>query len=815
MKPTIFAAVTILFGLFLAQANADPGHVNVDVQHPGAKISPTFYGLMTEEINHSYDGGLYAELVQNRAFKDSADQPAHWSLVNSESAEGTIALDDQNPVNATALTTSLRLNVSAIAQGQRVGVANDGFWGIPVWPQTQYRASFYARSADGLAGPLTVDIESNDGATVYATTTVPQIDAQWKNYQVTLSTAKVDPTADARLVISSGSKGTLWLSLVSLFPPTFSNRPNGNRIDLMQVLGDLHPAFLRFPGGNYLEGDTIDQHFAWKNTIGDIAQRPGHLSPWKYRSSDGLGLLEFLDWCEDLHVQPVLAVFAGYALTHQHVDPGPQLEPFVQEALDEIEYCTGDASTKWGQERVKDGHPEPFKIQYVEIGNEDWFDRAGYDGRFTQFYDAIKAKYPDLQLIATAAVKTRTPDVIDDHYYRSSRAMERDVHHYDKTDRKGPKIFVGEWATREGSPTPNFGAAMADAAWLTGLERNSDIVVMNCYAPLFINVNRGANQWGTDLIGYNALTSFGSASYYAQKMFNENMGDTILPVDIAEQPQTPSTPPPAPAGGIGVATWNTQAQFKDVKVTAGDQVLYQSDFSKGTDGWRARGGEWDAVDGALTQTSDSTDCRMTAGDPAWTDYTYSLKAQKTGGSEGFIVMFHARGRNDFIWWNVGGWGNTRSALQKMADGEKSEFGPSAPVTINDNRWYDVRIELKGADVKCYLDDKLITEATDTPPSPVPAVYASASRASATGQLILKVVNVSSAPQDLQVNLQGATDVKADAQAIVLSGQRGDVNTLDEPRKIFPKEADFHDAAASFSHEFPAYSVSVLKIDAKP
>jgi alpha-N-arabinofuranosidase len=798
----------------MTQANADPRQLNVDVQHPRFKISPTFYGLMTEEINHSYDGGLYAELIQNRAFKDDADQPAHWSLVNSESAEGEIALDNQNPVNATALTSSLRLSISAVGQGQRVGVANEGFWGIPVWPDTQYRASFYARSADGLAGPLTVDIESNDGATVFASASVPQIDAQWKKYEVKLSTGKVDPTADARFVISAGSKGTLWLSLVSLFPPTFNNRPNGNRIDLMQMLGDLHPAFLRFPGGNYLEGDTIDQRFAWKNTLGDLAQRPGHLSPWKYRSSDGLGLLEFLNWCEDLHMEPVLAVFAGYALNQQHVDAGPQLQPFVQEALDEIEYCTGDASTKWGQQRVKDGHPEPFKIRYVEIGNEDEFDRAGYDGRFTQFYDAIKAKYPDLQLIATTAVKSRTPDVIDDHYYRSARDMERDVHHYDKTDRKGPKIFVGEWATREGSPTPNFGAAMADAAWLTGLERNSDIVVMNCYAPLLVNVNRGAYQWGTDLIGYNALSSFGSASYYAQKMFSENMGDTALPVDLPE-PQTRPTTLPAPAGGIGVATWNTQAQFKDVKVTAGNQVLYQSDFSKDTNGWLAAGGEWDAVDGALTQTSNSANCRMTAGDPAWTDFTYSLKAQKTSGNEGFLVMIHVRGPNDFIWWNVGGGRNTRATLQKLADGERINLAPSTPITVEDNRWYDVRIELKGTDIKCYLDDKLIVEATDAPPEPVPAIYASASRVSATGRVILKVVNVSSTPQNVQINLQGTTDVKADAQAIVLTGQRGDVNTLDEPRKIFPKELDFHDAAPSFSREFPAYSVSVLKIDTKP
>jgi len=817
MTRYILATAVILSGLFIAQANGDPGQLNVDLQHPGIKISPTFYGLMTEEINHSYDGGLYAELIQNRIFQDSPDKPVHWSLIKTDGADGDIALDDTDPVNTTALTKSLKLSITTIGNGQRVGVANEGFWGIPVYPNTQYHASFYAKAGDGLTGPLTVDIESADGTTIYATGTVPEISGQWKKYDLTLTTSKVDPTASARFVISAAAKGTLWLNLVSLFPPTFNNRPNGNRIDLMQMLGDMHPSFLRFPGGNYLEGDTFDQRFAWKNTIGDLEQRAGHRSPWNYRSSDGLGLLEFLDWCEDLHMQPVLAVFAGYVLTHHHTAAGPDLQPYVQEALDEIEYCTGDASTKWGQQRVKDGHADPFKIQYVEIGNEDSFDwpHGNYDARFAQFYDAIKAKYPNLQLIATTPVKSRTPDVIDDHYYRSSHAMERDVHHYDKTDRNGPKIFVGEWATTEGRPTPNFRAALADAAWLTGLERNSDIIVMNCYAPLFINVNKGAGEWNTNLIGYDAISNFGSTSYYAQKMFATNLGDTELPIEINEQKNdAPPPPPPAPTGGIGLATWNTQAQFKDIKVSSGDQVLFQSDFSQNTSGWRARDGDWSAADGALTQTSDAANCRITTGNPAWTDYTYTLKARKTGGQEGFFVLFHARGRNDFIWWNLGGWGDTRTQLEKIADDENLALGASAPVTIDVNRWYDVRIELHGTDIKCYLDDKLITEATDTPPAPLPAIYATASRADASGQVILKVVNVSSSPQNLQINLQGAADVSKDAHLILLTGQPGDMNSIAEPTKVAPQESDLHDAAATFTHEFPAYSVSVLKLAAK-
>ena len=297
----------------------------------------------------------------------------------------------------------------------------------------------------------------------------------------------------------------------------------------MQKMANFSPTFLRLPGGNYLEGNTIAQRFQWKQTIGPLTQRPGHESPWGYRSSDGMGLLEFLEWCEDLGIQPVLAVYAGYSLDGEYVAAGAGLDPYVQDALDEIQYVTGDATTTWGAQRAADGHPNPFPLTYVEVGNEDFFDKSNsYDGRFTQFHDAIKAAYPALQLIATTGVTSRTPDVYDDHFYKSPAAFESDTHHYDATSRTGPKVFVGEWASQEGSPTPDMNAALGDAAWLTGLERNSDIVVMEAYAPLQVNVNNGASQWGTNLIGYDALTSYGSPSYYVQSMFAANRGDAIL-----------------------------------------------------------------------------------------------------------------------------------------------------------------------------------------------------------------------------------------------------------------------------------------------
>jgi alpha-N-arabinofuranosidase len=363
----------------------------------------------------------------------------------------------------------------------------------------------------------------------------------------------VPASKDNVFKFTTGTPGTLWLQNVSLFPPTYRNRDNGLRPDLMQLMADMKPKFLRFPGGNYLEGNGFNQRFNWKETIGPVEQRPGHPSPWGYWSTDGLGLLEFAEWCEDLDMEPVLGVFAGYCLGRGGlITAGPALEPYVQEALEEIEYLTGDAkTTKWGAQRAKDGHRKPFKLTYVEIGNEDFFDRSGsYDGRFAQFRDAIKAKHPHLQVISSIGyeqrqnlwVKSCTPDLVDEHYYRNMEETMAQSLRYDTYSRTNPtKIFVGEWATRVGSPTPNMSGALGDGAWMTCMERNSDIVLLSCYAPLFVNVsqvtgNGRSMQWSSDLLGYDALTSYGSPAYYAQKMFSTLHGNEILATDSQNIP---------------------------------------------------------------------------------------------------------------------------------------------------------------------------------------------------------------------------------------------------------------------------------------
>jgi alpha-N-arabinofuranosidase len=440
----------------------------------------------------------------------------------------------------------------------------------------------------------------------------------------------------------------------------------------MQLMVDMKPGFLRYPGGNYLEGNSLAERWAWKTTLGPLEDRAGHgNSAWRYRASDGMGMLEFLEWCEDMNAEPVLAVYDGLSLRQSYVASAEELPQFVQEALDAIEYVTGDASTKWGAQRAKDGHPKPFKLTYVEVGNEEALGGAtptSYVPRFEAFYDAIKAKYPNLQIISSMAgtarnlsALTRKPDVVDDHYYMSIQQSLTRAHIYDDYDRSGPKIFVGEWATRVPTTgdTCSMAEGAADAAFLTGLERNADVVVMNCYAPLFVNVNPGGRQWAVDLIGYDTLTSFGSPSYYVQKMFSRNRGDVVLPVQLGSAPTTQVATPQGRGRGAATA-------------------------------------------------------------PA-----------------------------------------------------------AAPVMTT-----------------------------------VDQFFATASRDNASGDVILKLVNMQDGPQAVNIDLQGVSSVASQAKVEVLSGDPAAVNTIAEPTKIAPRQITISNAAARFSHELPANSVSVIRLKTK-
>ncbi len=817
--------------------------LDIDLSKKGPAIPPTFGGLMTEEINHSYDGGLFAELIQNRTFQDPAPRrppsenqslPAHWSLIG----DGKASIDRNAPVNS-ALPLSLKLDLS----GKFAGVANDGYWGIPIRPNTKYVASFYAKGGSGFQGALMASLVTDDGNLIVAKATTKAVTAEWVKYTVKLATGRnALTTSKARFILSTQGSGSVSFSLISLFPPTYKNTPNGLRPDLMNLMANLHPAFIRLPGGNYVEGDTFPTRFNWKEMIGPADQRPGHMGCWGYRSSDGFGMPEYLQWCKQLNAEPVLAVFAGYVLNGNHVDAGsPEMEQYTREALEEIEYVSGSSTSKWGKQRAADGFPEPFKLRYIEIGNEDWFDRSGsYDGRFTQMAKAIRAKYPDLKIIASAPVKSFKPDLYDDHFYRSARQMITLGRQYDppKGEAKtlnfngggwngrqsdGIKTFVGEWATQEGRPTTTLNAGLADAAFVMAMEQNADAIPLECYAPLLVNVSpadrtRGypqAWQWGTNLIGYDALGSFGSPSYYTQSMLAKNRGEVVLESLIKVEP-APVAQAPAPRGGIGVGIWHTRAEYSDIKVTAPDGSLLKA-FApeKNLVGWKTAGGGWDVRNNLVAPINGDSETWAMSGDSNWTDYTLQLRARKLSGNEGFLVLFHAKDSDNYRWWNIGGWGNTQTRFEAAEKGERAAYGEGVPFAVETNRWYDIKLVIAGHHIRGYVDDKLVSETNDKPASAPLPIVASAAYSSSNRTVFVKVVNPGDASMKMDIRLHGTGQVEPKGSAVVLSGDPNAVNSVDQPLNIAPKQEAITNASESFRRTFLPHSLTILRLTVKP
>ncbi|MEI7901949.1 MAG: alpha-L-arabinofuranosidase C-terminal domain-containing protein [bacterium] len=773
--------------MFGASVMAAENSITVSVDKPGIKVSPTLWGVFFEDINLSADGGLYAELVRNRSFED-ADKPDNWSVKAGFAAKAEIAVDSENPVSAKN-PRSLKVTVTGAGGA---GVVNDGYFGMSLVQSDTYVLSLYARAAASFGGPLTVSLEGSNG-TVYAKAFINGLTPEWKKHTASLKANATDP--QARLVISAGSPSTFWLDVVSLFPAK-TWKGHGFRPDLFEMLLALKPAFVRFPGGCWVEGDTMKEAYRWKQTLGDIAERRTQNNIWGYKATHGIGYHEYLQLCEDLGAEPMFCINVG--MSHRENVPMAQMQEYVQDALDAIEYANGPASSTWGSVRAKAGHPAPFNMKYLEIGNENG--GPAYHERYALIHDAVKAKYPDLQLIANVwggMPANRELEIVDEHYYSNPEFFINSSHKYDGYDRTTFKVFVGEYAVTQGTGQGSLRGAVGEAAFMTGLERNSDVVILASYAPLFVNISH--KRWNPDLINFDSSRVYGIPSYYVQKMFAENRGAVVLPAEVSSTATEEEI-----AGMVGVGTWNTQAEYKDIKVTRGSETLLACDFAEGTKGWTFHGGDWKAQDGALRQSAGGSDFRAVAGDTKWNTYTYTLKARKISGDEGFLVIFGLQGETEKSWWNIGGWNNTRHVIQ-MPSGDSSGVDGS----IETGRWYDIKVEVKGAGVKCYLDGKLVQETKKPALKPL---HVSSTLSRDGKEVILKVVNASAGDVVTDIKLTGAKKVAGKAKAIVLTSKNAmSENSIDEPTKVAPVEGEITYAADSFKHTFPGNSVTVLRL----
>jgi len=523
--------------------------ISIQADQIGAPVSDTLYGIFFEDINFAGDGGVYAELIENRSF-EFENSLWNWATRTAGSGDGAAEVQDTAALNANN-PHYLSVQVNAPASADEFAIVNSGFGGIALKKGEKYDFSMYARSGkkDGLA--LIAYLEGDGGKKLGETIIASkEIGTEWTKLtgMITASEAAVN----GRLVLGANGVGELDVDMISLFPQsTWKNRPGGLRADLVQMLADLKPSFIRFPGGSIVGGDGIGNRYNWKDSIGDPSERKQNANMWgggalttPYYQSYGLGFQEYFQLSEDLGAEPLPVVNAGMGDQFRQLDVSQieELSAYIQDALDLIEYANGAATSKWGAKRAKNGHPEPFGLHYLAIGNEHW--GTDYFTRYERFEEAIKEKYPEIQLIASAGPspsgpifddawrwqKDKPTDIVDEHYYMSPDWFLANSNRYDAYDRNGPKVFVGEYAAHNGKRSNSFGSALAEAAFMVGLERNSDVVAMASYAPLF--GKEEYSQWAPDLIWFNNAEVYGTPNYYVQQMFGNNVASTVLPASI-------------------------------------------------------------------------------------------------------------------------------------------------------------------------------------------------------------------------------------------------------------------------------------------
>lgn len=523
----------------------------VRADQPGASIPSTMYGIFFEDINFGADGGLYAELVKNRSFE--FEQPLMgWTPFGSVEVRSDKPCFDRNPHY---------VRLTEVGQITHAGLENEGFRGMGIQADEPYDLTFYGRVVKGDELTLRVELASasND---IIETQRITLAGSSWKHYQLALLSKTTEP--EARLRLTMETKGTLDLEHVSLFPRhTFNNRPNGLRADLAEALKALKPGVFRFPGGCIVEGTTIETRYQWKNTVGPVENRPLNINRWNYTfphkkfpdyyQSYGLGFFEYFQLSEDLGAEPLPVLNCGLSCQfenegmEQHV-PVEKLQPYIDDALDLIEFANGPVTSRWGKLRADMGHPSPFGLKYIAIGNEQWGEL--YPERLAPFVQAIRARYPEIQIVGSAGpnaegeqfeylwpeMRRLNVDLVDEHYYRSPEWFLSNAGRYDNYDRKGPKVFAGEYACHADNKANSFLTALCEAAFMTGLERNADVVPLSTYAPLFAHVE--AWQWRPDLIWFDNLRVMKTPNYYVQQLYSHHAGTRVVPFLRAGKPLT-------------------------------------------------------------------------------------------------------------------------------------------------------------------------------------------------------------------------------------------------------------------------------------
>ena len=765
------------------------------------------FGIFFEDLNHAADGGLYAELIQNRSFEfDKIDNPDYhamtaWECVEN-SGKAAFHIETSNPVSA---RNPHYLVIDIKQPGKDVGVLNTGFnTGIPLKKGETYYFTCFAKRTEPQEA-LEVSLRSRDGK-VYTSASF-HVEADWTKTELTL----VSPAEDncARLAVTVKGESSAALDFVSLFPAdTYKGRRNGLRKDLAQLLEAMHPRFLRFPGGclvhdGSLDADDRNSMYRWKNTIGPLWERPARRSNWGYNQTLGLGYYEYFQLCEDIGAKPIPVLPGGYDPHHRRVAPLDELQPWIDDALDLIEFANGDAqTTKWGAVRAKLGHEAPFGLEYIAVGNEEvgepFFERYPY------FHKAIREKYPDIKIINTASpfaaggeyergwksARENRSDLVDEHYYMAPEWFLANHHRYDSFSADGPKVFLGEYA----SHGTTWGNALAEASYMVGLERNAGAVKLACYAPLFCNVDY--TNWQPDMIWFDNHRSYGTPNYYIQKLFMNYQGDYTLPLiaDFAEENEYPGPERQNISGELVFAAGQEDGKvvYSRIEITNDDtnETYRFSDI-----------------------TIDKAHKESVVGHLDWTNVTIKCTAKELEGFKGFKIYFGKNAEGDKLEWELGGWQNQDDCLVEHTKGGSSCLSQYL-FTVEKNREYELTLQLRGRSIQTFVDGKPCHEVI-LQPVVIEPLYLSASKRIADNSIIIKAVNVSDKERRVSMHLNGLEKKSLYGKVISMgSCPLSAVNSLEQPENVVPSEKEILVEASPFTETVPPHSVRIYCLKEK-
>lgn len=816
-------------------ACADDGVLTVDAGRRGNAVSPSLYGIFFEEINHSGDGGLYGELIENRSFEDT-EPPAGWTVTGGrlsprkarhhftgitsdrtfawpkskvpgwrldtgKATRATMEVTKESPLYASA-PNNLKLSVAA-APGP-VRLVNDGFWGISVKAGRRYVLRTIVRLADTYGGSVRARLLSAEGRKLASADIKPERRGEWSDLTVTLEPTATD--ANASLALEFDAAGTVWLDYVSLFPEaTFRGRKNGMRADLAQMLADMRPAFMRWPGGSIVGGITLDNRFDWKKTLGDPASRPGVYITWGEHCSYGFGYHEMLQFCEDLGMAAMYVCNAGMAdmFRSGELCPDDSICHFIDDCLDAIEYAVGGVDTEWGARRAAAGHPEPFPLRYVEVGNEHY--GPEYEERFNLFYDAIKARYPEITVVSNLFInglgKVKKADMVDPHWYGSPNFYFNNADLFDSLPRNGSTIYIGEWACNYKVGRGNMRAALAEAAFLTGVERNADLVTMTSYAPLL--QNRHDKDWNVNLIWYDSDSVVGRASYYVQCMAAANRADYNVAVSDSRKTAHVRMRP----GKVGFGSSKSPVDIKNVTITAGGRTV-AADLACG----KAVSGEW-AVgdDGVLRQTSERGNSLYVLDGFEGDSFVLECDVRRNSFTEGPFVFFGITDNiREAVRYGVGGWNCELITATRLYDGlDVGAVGRSAKCSLMPGIWHHVRLEVTpyGSTITVNGRDSLSYS-----PAPTPRHFVCAGMDESRGELVIKVVNPGNEPYSPIINIIGLGGTAVEGKAIVLSASDGNAeNSFADAKKVHPEESRITFGSTAFRYTFKPLSYTILRL----